>query len=422
MAKILALKARSILDSRGNPTVECELKTSDGTFRASVPAGASTGTNEAHELRDHGKEYLGMGVQRAVNNINVVLAKKLKGRKVDQNEIDELMIKIDGTKNKSKLGANAILAVSMAAARAGAAAKNLPLYQYLGSLFGTKKHTMPVPAFNIINGGKHAGNKLDFQEYMILPNGAKTYLEALRIGSEIYHALRKNLENHFGRQAINVGDEGGFAPPLECVEEPFDYITDAIINLGYWKKVKLGIDCAATTFWKQGRYYLEGRDITSEQLLKRYEDLVDSYPLISIEDPFYEEDFSNFAKLKKQVKAQIVGDDLLCTNPERVKKAITRNSCNCLLLKINQIGTITETLKAAQLAKEANWNIMVSHRSGETTDCFIADLAAGIAASQIKAGAPCRGERLAKYNQLLRIEEQAKAPYAGRTLKFSNTS
>src|SRR5574341_713919 len=353
MAKILAVKARSILDSRGNPTVECDIKTSDGIFRASVPAGASTGANEAHELRDGGDAYSGLGVQRAVNNINLVLAKKLKGRTVNQQEIDELMIKLDGTHDKSKLGANAILSVSMAVARAGAAAKKMQLYEYIGQLIGNKKFTMPVPAFNIINGGKHAGNKLDFQEYMIMPTGAKNFSEALRMGSEIYHTLKKNLENHFGKSAINVGDEGGFAPPLECVEEPFDYISDAIIKLGYWKKIKLGIDCAATTFWKHGRYYLEGKDVTSEQLVKKYQDLVDGYPLASIEDPFYEEEFSNFANLRRKVSAQIVGDDLLCTNPERVRKAIARGSCNCLLLKINQIGTITEALKAAQLAKKA---------------------------------------------------------------------
>ncbi len=417
MAKILAIRARSILDSRGNPTVECDLKTSDGIFRASVPSGASTGAHEAHELRDNGKEYRGMGVQRAVNNVNLILAKKLKGRTVVQQDIDELMIKLDGTANKSKLGANAILAVSMATARAGATAKNLTLHEYFKKITGTKKILMPVPAFNIINGGKHAGNKLDFQEYMIMPTGAKSYSEALRMGSEIYHVLKKNLENHFGKSAINVGDEGGFAPPLTCIEEPFDYITDAIIKLGYWKKVKLAIDCAATTFWKNGTYYLEGQEFKPDAMVNKYEDLANAYPLASIEDPFYEEDFSNFAKLHKILKTQIVGDDLLCTNPQRVEKAITRNSCNCLLLKINQIGTITEALKAAQLAKKAGWNIMVSHRSGETNDCFIADLAVGIGAGQIKAGAPCRGERLAKYNQLLRIEEE-KIPYA----KFNSTS
>lgn len=366
MAKILALKARSILDSRGNPTVECDLKTNDGVFRASVPSGASTGTHEAHELRDNGKEYLGMGVQRAVNNINLILAKKLKGRAVGQKDIDEFMIKLDGTHNKSKLGANTILAVSMAAARAGAAAKKMPLYAYLGKLAGVKKFTMPVPSFNIINGGKHAGGKLDFQEYMIMPTKAKNFAEALRMGSEIYHVLKKNLENQFGKTAINVGDEGGFAPPLTCIEEPFDYITDAIIKLGYWKKVKLAIDCAATTFWKNGTYYLDGQELKPDALVNRYEELANGYPLISIEDPFYEEDFSNFAKLSKKLpNTQIVGDDLLCTNPERIQKAITRNSCNCLLLKMNQIGTITEALKAVQMAKKAGWRIMVSHRSGK---------------------------------------------------------
>jgi enolase len=421
MSKILAIKARSILDSRGSPTVECDIKTNDGIFRASVPSGASTGTHEAFELRDHGKEFLGQGVNKAVNNINLILAKKLKGRNpTAQKEIDEYMIKLDGTANKSKLGANAILAVSMALARAGASAKDMQLYEYICKLYGTKKMTMPVPAFNIINGGKHAGNKLDIQEYMILPVGAKNFSEALRMGSEIYHALRKNLENHFGKSAINVGDEGGFAPQLTCMEEPFDFITDAIIKLGYWKKVKLAIDCAATTFWKDKTYYLEGQEYTTEKLANKYEELVDAYPIASIEDPFYEEDFEAFSELKRRLfSTQIVGDDLLTTNPKRIKKAIANDSCSCLLLKINQIGTITEALEAARLAHSAGWNIMASHRSGETNDCFIADLAMGIASGQIKAGAPCRGERLSKYNQLLRIEEQTGAPYAGKTIRFS---
>ncbi len=421
MSKILAVKARQVLDSRGNPTVECDIKTNDGVFRASVPSGASTGANEALELRDNKKEFLGHGVMRAVNNINLILAKKLKGRNpTAQAEIDNLMLKIDDTENKSKLGANAILAVSMALARAGAAAKDIPLYEYIARLHGTKKITMPVPAFNIINGGKHAGNKIDIQEYMILPTGAKSFAEALRMGSEIYHTLKKNLENHFGKTAINVGDEGGFAPPLTCIEEPFDYITDAIIKLGYWKKVKLGIDAASTTFWKHGTYYLEGQEYTPQKLADKYAELVDGYPLVSIEDPFYEEDFENFARLnRKLANTQIVGDDLLVTNPKRVKKAIAMKSCSCLLLKINQIGTITEALEAARMAKNAGWNIMVSHRSGETEDSFIADLAVGIAAGQIKSGAPCRGERLAKYNQLLRIEEETGAPYAGKTVRFA---
>ncbi len=420
MSKILAVKARQILDSRGSPTVECEMKTTDGIFRASVPSGASTGVHEALELRDGGMAFLGKGVLRAVKNINLVIAKKLKGRKPIQEEIDNLMIKLDGTKNKSRLGANAILAVSMATARAGAAAQHIQLYEYLGYLSGTKKFTLPVPAFNIINGGKHAGNKLDIQEYMVMPVGAKNFAEAIQIGSEIYHMLKKNLENHFGKQAINVGDEGGFAPPLTCMEEPFDYITDAINKLGYWKKVKLAIDCAATTFWKDGVYYVEGQEYRPDALADKYEELVNAYPLASIEDPFYEEDFEGFARLTKRLSStQVVGDDLLATNPKRVQKAIAQKSCNCLLLKINQIGTITEALQAAQLARKAGWNVMVSHRSGETQDCFIADLAVGIASGQIKAGAPCRGERVTKYNQLLRIEEQTGAPYAGKTIRFA---
>ena len=421
MSKIIAIKARQVLDSRGNPTVECDMKTTDGVFRASVPSGASTGVHEALELRDKGKAFLGQSVQKAVNNINVTIAKRLKGKNpAAQEELDKLMIRLDGTPNKSKFGANAILAVSMALARAGAAAKKVQLYEYIGKLYGNKKFTMPVPAFNIINGGKHAGNKLDIQEYMVMPVGAKNFAEALQIGSEIYQTLKKNLENKFGPAAINVGDEGGFAPPLNCIEEPFDFITDAIIKLGYWKKVKLGIDVAATSFWKDRVYYMEGQEYKPAELLKKYEDLVDAYPLASIEDPFYEEDFENFAKLTKKVKkTQIVGDDLLVTNPKRVQKAVTQKSCNCLLLKINQIGTITEALRAAQMAKKAGWNIMVSHRSGETEDSFISDLAVGIAAGQIKSGAPCRGERLAKYNQLLRIEEETGAPYAGKTIRFA---
>lgn len=419
MSKILAIKARTILDSRGNPTVECDIKTNEGIFRASVPSGASTGTHEALELRDNKEEYLGQGVQRAVNNINLILAKKLKGKKIDQKEIDEYMIKIDGTENKSKLGANAMLAVSMATTRAQAAAKKIPLYQQIAELNGTKKITMPIPSFNIINGGKHAGNKLDIQEYMIMPTGAKDFTEALKIGSEVYHVLKKNLENHFGKTATNVGDEGGFAPPLTCIEEPFDYITDAIIKLGYWKKVKLAIDCAATTYWKGKNYYLEGQEITTQKLTEKYQEMANAYPLVSIEDPYYEEDFDAYAQLKKLTKIQIVGDDLLVTNTKRIKKAITHNSCNCLLLKINQIGTITEALQAVQTARKAGWNIMTSHRSGETTDDFIADLAVGIASGQIKSGAPCRAERLAKYNQLSRIEEQTGATYAGKTIKFA---
>lgn len=420
MSKILAVRARQVLDSRGNPTVECDVKTGKGVYRASVPSGASTGIHEAHELRDRGKKYLGKGVSKAVRNINVVIAKKLKGKNpCKQEEIDELMIKLDGTRNKNRLGANAILAASMAVCRAGG---ERSLYKHIGKLYGNKKFTLPIPAFNIINGGKHAGNNIAIQEYQIMPTGAKSFEEALRIGSEIYHQLKKTLEHHYGKQATNVGDEGGFAPQMENIEQPFEYITDAIISTGYWKKVKIGIDAAASEFWKHKDYYLDGKQVSPEKLLEKYEALADKYPLISIEDPFYEEDFTGFAKLMHRLpRMQVIGDDLLCTNPKRIKKAIEKHSCNCLLLKMNQIGTVTEALAAAKLAETSKWNVQVSHRSGETTDDFIADLAVGIASGQIKSGAPCRGERLAKYNQLLRIEEELgrKATYAGKHVKLA---
>lgn len=418
------MRARSILNSRGNPTVECDVKTNDGLFRASVPSGASTGIHEALELRDGKKEYLGLGVQQAIHNVNTIIAKKLIGKNpAQQKELDETLIKLDSTENKTKLGANAILAASMALCKAGAASQDEPLYSHIAHLFGTKKVTLPVPAFNIINGGKHAGNKLDIQEYMILPTRAKSFSEALRMGSEIYHTLKKQLENKYGKMATNVGDEGGFAPPFTCIEEPFDAIMDALITLGYTKQVKLGIDCAANSFWKHGTYVVEGKTASPDDLITLYEQLTQNYPLVSIEDPFYEEDYEHFAELKRTLPhTQIVGDDLLCTTVERMKKALHFGSCNALLLKINQIGTITEALNAAHLARQHSWNIMTSHRSGETEDTFIADLSVGISSGQIKSGAPARGERIAKYNQLLRIEEELdkKAVYAGKTLKFGH--
>ncbi len=421
MSKIQLVNARQIFDSRGNPTVECTIKTSKGHYTASVPSGASTGAHEAHELRDGGKKYNGLGVSRAVKNINIVIAKKIKGKdSANQELIDELMLKLDGTKNKSRLGANAILAVSMAAARAGAGKKEL--YEHIAEIHGSKKFELPVPAFNIINGGKHAGNKLAIQEYQILPTGAKSFSEAMRIGTEIYHQLKRTLEHDYGKQSINVGDEGGFAPAFTCIENPLEYISDAIIRLGYWKKVKIGIDSAATSFWKHKYYHFDGKQFTTEQLLEKYETLADTYPIVSIEDPFYEEDFQGFSEICKAMpKLQIIGDDLLCTNPVRIQKAIKQKSCNCLLLKMNQIGTVSEALKAAKLSQDNKWNVQVSHRSGETCDDFIADLSVGINSGQIKAGAPCRGERLAKYNRLLKIEEQLgrKVKYAGKNLKFA---
>ena len=417
MSKITGIKARQILDSRGNPTVEVEVNTKNFCARASVPSGVSTGKHEAFELRDNSKEFQGLSVNKAVSNVNKIIAKKLIGKEVqEQEEIDNFLIKIDGTKNKSKLGANSILGVSMAVCRAASKEKNQELYQHIGRLYETKKFILPIPAFNVINGGKHAGNSLDFQEFMIWPVKIKTFSEALKIGSEIYHELKKIILERYGKSAINIGDEGGFAPPLTCYEEPFDLIVSAANELGYEKNIKLGIDVAATSFYRDRKYYLEGSELSANDLLNKYEEMSSIYPLISIEDPFYEEDFENFAKLVQKVKhCQIVGDDLLTTNVERIQKAIVQGSCNCLLLKLNQIGTVTEALNSAKLAMQDGWNVMVSHRSGETTDDCIADLAVGISSGQIKSGAPCRGERVAKYNQLLRIEEHLgrKAKYGG---------
>jgi len=402
------------------PTVEVEVFSAKHSARASVPSGASTGVHEALELRDGGKRYHGKGVLQAVKNVNTVIAKALKGQNpADQEAIDQSLVNLDGTSDKSRLGANAILAVSLACCRLAAMEQGVPLYQHIAKLFGNKKPMLPVPAFNIINGGRHAGNKIDFQEYMLLPVGAKSFAEALQIGSETYHELKTILEKRFGRAAINVGDEGGFAPPLTCIHEPLDLIAEAVQNLGYWKKVVFGIDAAASTFHNKA-YVLEGEQCSSQDLLEKYLELIGSYPLASVEDPFHEDAFDDFARLTRQAgkRCQIVGDDLLCTNPERIRTAIGHKSCTALLLKPNQIGTLSEAMESARLALDNDWNVMVSHRSGETTDCFIADLAVGLGTGQIKAGAPCRGERLAKYNQLLRIEEQLgkKATYAGRIL------
>jgi enolase len=417
MSVIKQIAAREILDSRGMPTVEVEVSSAKHVARASVPSGASTGVHEALELRDGGKRYHGKGVLQAVKNVNSVIAKALKGKNpADQHAIDQSLVNLDGTADKSKLGANALLAVSLACCRLAAQEQDIPLHKHIAKLFGNKKTALPVPAFNIINGGRHAGNKIDFQEYLLLPVGAKSFAEALQIGSEVYHELKIILETRFGRAAINVGDEGGFAPPLTCIHEPLDLIAEAVQNLGYWKKVAFGIDAAASAFHK-GTYLVEGEQWSSQDLLEKYLELISSYPLVSIEDPFHEEAFDDFARLTRQAgkRCQIVGDDLLCTNPERIRTAVARKSCTALLLKPNQIGTLSEALDSARLALGSEWNVMVSHRSGETTDCFIADLAIGLGTGQIKAGAPCRGERLAKYNRLLRIERESKAKYAGRT-------
>lgn len=405
MSFIKKIVARQVFDSRGNPTVEAEVVASRSCGRAIVPSGASKGKYEAVELRDGGKIFQGLGVKKAINNINKIIAKKFLGKSIfDQENIDNELLALDNTKNKSKLGANALLAVSLAVARAAANELNINLYQHVGSLFETKNFVLPVPAFNLINGGKHAGNSLDIQEYLLFPFNTKSFSEAMQIGVEVYHELKETIKSKYGKSAINVGDEGGFAPPLSCIEEPFDLILDAVNNLGYLKKIKLGIDAASTSFYRNSRYYLEGNEFSKKDLLYKYEELISSYPIFSIEDPFQEEDFDSFAQLCKKNKVQVVGDDLLTTNPVRIRKAVVMNSCNCLLLKPNQIGTLTESMESARLALDNEWRVMASHRSGDSEDVFIADLAVGIGASQIKSGAPCRSERLAKYNELLRIE------------------
>ncbi len=403
---IKEISAIQVFDSRGNPTVECNISTEKGGFRAIVPSGASTGRYEALELRDNEKAFLGKGVSKAISNINKRIAPLLKRKdETKQEEIDNLMLKLDGTDNKSELGANAILAVSMAVCRAGAASKNIPLYEYIAQISKRKK-IMPCPAFNVINGGRHAGNNLDIQEYMILPTGARNFSEAMQIGSEIYHVLKETIRKEYGKEATNVGDEGGFAPPLNEAEEPLKLLVSAIKDSGYKGKVEIGLDVAASEFFKDGKYIFQGKAVESKELIDFYKKIIKKYPIFSIEDPFDQNDFDCFAQLTKEVgdETQIVGDDLLVTNPVRIKKAIQLKACNTLLLKVNQIGSVSEAIEAANLAFSNNWRIMVSHRSGETEDSFIADLAVGLGAQEIKSGATCRSERLSKYNQLLRIE------------------
>lgn len=410
--KILDIKAREILDSRGNPTVEVDVTTRQGIFTSAVPSGASTGIHEAIELRDGGKRYLGKGVLKAVANVNGPIRRVLIGADcTDQQLIDDVLLAIDNTANKSRLGANAILGVSMAVCRAGSAAQGLPLYGYIASHFGRKAHgkrVLPVPAFNIINGGAHAGNNLDFQEYMLWPSKARSFSEGLRMGSEIFHELKSILNKKYGKTATNVGDEGGFAPPLKHAVEPITLILKAAKNLGYERKIRIGLDCAASQFWDGKHYVFEGKNLSTDRLSDFYESLTRSYPIVSIEDPFHEEAFEAYSSLKSSLpkSVQIVGDDLLCTNISRMCQAIEHSSVSALLLKVNQIGSISESLAAAQLARSEGWGVMVSHRSGETTDDFIADLSVGLSMGQLKSGAPCRGERLAKYNRLLRIEQE----------------
>jgi enolase len=417
VASIEAVLARQILDSRGNPTVEVEVVLDDGSHgRAGVPSGASTGAFEAVELRDGGSEYGGKGVTRAVDGLSddEFLDAILGHEADDQRLVDQALIDLDGTPGKSRLGANAIIGVSMAVARAAADSANLQLFRYLG---GPNAHLLPVPMMNILNGGAHADNNVDIQEFMIAPIGAATFSEALRWGTETYHALKSVLKQR--GLSTGVGDEGGFAPDLEHNQAALDLIVEAIGKAGFTpgRDIALALDVAATELYSDGAYLFEGRKLNSAELSATYRQWIDAYPLVSVEDPLAEEDWAGWQQLTAETGAlaQIVGDDLFVTNPERLRRGIGEKSANALLVKVNQIGTVTETLDAVSLAQRAGFACMISHRSGETDDTFIADLSVATNAGQLKTGAPARGERVAKYNQLLRIEEHLgdAASYAG---------
>ncbi len=427
MSYITDVYAREILDSRGNPTVEVEVWLEDGSFgRAAVPSGASTGAFEAVELRDGDKSrYLGKGVEKAVDNINEIIAPELEGWDVfDQVGIDKMMIELDGTPNKAKLGANAILGVSIAVAKAAAESLDLPLYQYVG---GTNAKTLPVPMMNIMNGGAHADNNVDVQEFMVMPVGATSFKEALRWGAEIYHALKAVLKSK--GLATGVGDEGGFAPNLPTNEDALKVIMEAIEKAGYkpGEQIKLALDVAANELFdeKTGKYTLasEGREFTAAELVDYYAGLVEKYPIISIEDGLAEDDWAAWQLMVEKLghKIQIVGDDLFVTNTTRLSRGIKEKSANSILIKLNQIGSITETLDAIEMAKRAGFTTISSHRSGETADSTIADMAVAVNAGQIKTGAPARTDRVEKYNQLLRIEEQLgdNAIYAGMSAFYN---
>jgi len=438
MTVIKKVHARSIYDSRGNPTVEVDLQTEKGTFRAAVPSGASTGIYEALEMRDKVKsDWLGKGVNNAVNNVNTHIAEAMTGKDLDlvnQAAVDQMLIDLDGTDNKSKLGANAILGVSMAVARAAAAEQNIPLYKHLANLAGKSKLLLPVPAFNVINGGSHAGNKLAMQEFMLLPHGVESFSAAMKAGSEIYQNLKNVIKKKYGQDATNVGAEGGFAPNILANTDALDLVVEAIDISGYTGKVGICMDVAASEFWvdELKKYDLDfkspkgdaddkSRYLTPIELGDLYRSFIEKYPIVSIEDPFDQDDWEGYSAFTESVgsSTQVVGDDLLVTNPKRIQTAIDKKACNALLLKVNQIGTLTESIKAANMSHEQGWGVMVSHRSGETEDTFIADLVVGLGSGQIKTGAPCRSERLAKYNQLLRIEEElgSDAVFAGNNWK-----
>ncbi|GBQ07746.1 phosphopyruvate hydratase [Saccharibacter floricola] len=422
MSAIVDITAREIVDSRGNPTVEVDVELASGvTGRAAVPSGASTGVHEAVELRDGDKKrFLGKGVLKAVNAVNTEIVEKLRGMESEEQiAIDQAMIDLDGTPNKGRLGANAILGVSLAVARATAEELDLPLYRYVG---GTFAHVMPVPMMNIINGGEHADNGIDFQEFMIQPVGASTIAEAIRMGSEIFHHLKKDLAAN--GLSTGVGDEGGFAPNLKTTEEGLEYISKAVKDAGYrlGEDITFALDCASSEFYKNGRYEMtgEGKSFSSSEMISYLDDLSQRFPIVSIEDGLSEDDWEGWAELTKRLghRLQLVGDDLFVTNPTRLERGIKNHVANSLLVKVNQIGTLTETLRAVEMAQRAGYTTVMSHRSGETEDTTIADLAVAVNTGQIKTGSMSRSDRMAKYNQLIRIEQNlgASAEYAGRSI------
>ncbi len=417
--KITAVKGREIIDCRGYPTVQVDIWVNNTVLgRANVPCGRSKGRHEAFELRDGGKRYAGLGVRKAIDNVNKVIAPEVVGKDVrDQRKLDKLMIAMDGTQNKAKLGANAIVGVSLAIAKAAACSLRIPLYRYIN----TNAHILPVPALDLIEGGMLAASELDFQEHLVIPVGAESFSEAIRMGMEVYYELGKILAEKWGKHSLNVGVEGGYTPPgMKDPREAFDAELLAIEKLGYGGKFVLGLDCAASHFYnrKTGRYTLMGKEITREELMDFYKELVSSYPLQSIEDPLEEEDFDGFAELARTLNIQIVGDDLFVTNINRLRKGVEKGAANALLLKVNQIGTLSEALDAAQFAFKNGYGVQVSERSGETEDTWLADLTVGLNAGQIKTGV-ARAERTSKYNRLLQIEEELGpvAKYAGRDFR-----
>lgn len=419
MAKITSVKGRFVLDSRGFPTVEAEIWADKVSATAICPSGTSTGLHEANEIRDGGKSFFGQGVQKVISHINEPMAKALKGKDcTKQSQVDDVLIELDGTSNRSRMGANAMTAVSLANCRLGAAVSKKRDFEWIQALSQTKRPVMPVPFMNVINGGAHAGNDLAFQEFQLIPVHADSFSHAMQMGVEAYQALKVVIQNRFGKSAINVGLEGGFAPNLSHVEDALKLLTIALKEAGHEKDIMIGMDLAATRFFKDNHYTFEGHHFSNIEYVEYLEDLVERYPIVALEDPFAQDDWQGFCLLNKSLgdDVLVIGDDLLVTRTDRVQRAAKLNACNTLLMKVNQVGTLTESLSAAAEARKAQWNVVVSHRSGDSEDPFIADLAVGLGANFIKAGAPARSERTAKYNQLLRIEEYLgkKAEYAGK--------